>query len=300
MSSTKNYVKKMTQNIKTPDPAFPLVTSEWLAKNIALDNLVILDASWHMPATGRNGREEFISAHIKGARFFDIDSIKDNNSAFPHMAPSPAQFEKQIGELGIDNNSLIIVYDSHGIFTAPRAWWHFRYMGHKNVFVLDGGLKNWLYEGREIESGGFVKTPKEFKATQNKDLIKDFDQILGALNNSDVQILDARSNPRFRGLEPEPRAGLKSGHIKGSKNVHYALLINEDGTMKSADALREIFSQQQIAFSSPIIASCGSGVTACIIALALEIIGKKDIPIYDGSWSEWGARDGAIIESESE
>lgn len=290
----------MTQNIRPPNPEFPLVTSDWLCENIGAENLVVLDASWHMPATGRSGREEFINSHIKSARFFDIDAIKDNNTTLPHMAPSPVQFEKQIGELGIDNNSIIIVYDTHGVFTAPRAWWHFRYMGHKNVYVLDGGLKKWQFEGREIESRVCVPAPKKFTAAQNLDLVKDFDQIIGALDISYVQILDARSNPRFRGLEPEPRAGLKSGHIKGSKNVHYALLINEDGTMKSADALREVFMQRQIDLSGPIIASCGSGVTACIIALALEIIGKKDIPIYDGSWSEWGARDGAIIESDSE
>lgn len=279
---------------------FPLVSTEWLSQNIGLDDLVILDASWHMPNTARNGGEEFRSGHIKGARFFDIDLISDKNSSLPHMAPNSAQFEAQVGELGIDNKSIVIVYDTHGIFTAPRVWWHFRYMGHDNVYVLSGGLKKWLSEGRAIETEYTLTKPARFKAKQRDDLIRNFDEMLGNVNNASVQILDARSGPRFSGLEPEPRAGLKSGHIKGSQNVHYALLINNDGTMKSPEELREIFKERGVDIEKPIVTSCGSGVTACIIALALYSIGAKNIPIYDGSWSEWGARDGAIIESESE
>lgn len=277
----------------------PLVSVEWLADNIDNKDIIVLDASWHMPNTGRNGYEEYKAGHIKGALFFDIDVVKDPKSVFPHMAPAAEQFARQIGAIGISNDKSIIVYDTHGIFTAPRAWWHFRYMGHKNVFVLNGGLKKWLAKGYEIEKDLPLISPTEFSAKPNPDLIRNFEQILGYIGKSEIQIIDARSNQRFRGIEPEPRAGLKSGHIKGSKNLHYAQLISDDGTMKPADELKAIIKNANIDLQMPIIASCGSGVTACIIALALEIIGTKDIPIYDGSWSEWGARDGAIIESES-
>lgn len=277
----------------------PLVSVEWLAENIQNNDLIIMDASWHMPNTGRSGLEEYKAAHIQGAIFFDIDDIKDKNCDLPHMAPDASQFENQISALGISNEKIIIVYDTHGIFTAPRAWWHFRYMGHKNIYILDGGLKKWLAAGHTVTSEEPRINTGDFKAKLNPNLIRDFNQILNYAEAKDVQILDARSSPRFRGLEPEPRAGLKSGHIKGSINIHYASLIQENGTMKPKAELEAIFAQSSINLGKPIVASCGSGVTACIIALALEIVGKKDIPIYDGSWSEWGSREGAIIESEN-
>ena len=289
----------MTPKLNITDKDFPLVTCEWLDANINADNLVVLDATWHMPNTARSGQIEFEQVHIKGAKFFDIDEISDKTSNLPHMVPPIDQFESQAGELGIDNSSIIIVYDTHGIFTAPRAWWHFRYMGHENVYVLDGGLKKWLAEGRSTESGQSVATPKTFKAQPKIGLIHDFEQMRDLANNYSAQMLDARSNSRFRGTEPEPRAGLRSGHIKGAKNVHYALLINDDGTLKPPAELKAIFTERKIDIEAPIVASCGSGVTACIIALSLYALGVKNTPVYDGSWSEWGSRDGAMIESDA-
>ena len=277
---------------------YPLVSTEWLANNLDLDQICILDATWHMPNANRDAKSEYNNCHIKGAQFFDIDAISDAQTLLPHMVPSSEDFAQSIGALGINNNTKIIVYDTYGIFTAPRVWWNFRYMGHDNVYVLDGGLKKWLAEGRKTSNETALIEQSNFVARSKPELIKDFDQVKSFIDTGACQIIDARGAARFSGNEAEPRAGLKSGHIKGSKNLPFAKLINENGTMKTPDEIGLLFTNSGVDLSVPIVTTCGSGITACILALALECINVKNVPVYDGSWSEWGAREGALIESD--
>lgn len=277
------------------DFPIPLVSSYWLFNN--LSNVKVIDASWHMPATGRSGKDEFAKCHIEGAVHFDIDEIADKSTNLPHMMPSPEFFAKTCGELGIANDDYIVIYDSIGIFSAPRVWWMFRHMGHDKVAVLDGGLKKWLAENKPVASNPITAKLNNFKAQPKPDLIRDSSHILENIETKAAQIIDARSNTRFTGEEKEPRAGLKSGHIVGSCNVHYAALINQDGTIKDDAAISQVFTNAGIDLDRPIITSCGSGVTACILAIALAKIGKWDVPIYDGSWTEWGQLENAPIES---
>ena len=263
-----------------------LVSTAWLADHLLTDDLVILDASWHLPAAKRDARAEFITAHIPGARFFDLDKVSDQDAALPHMLPMPESFAASMRALGVNNSSHVIAYDSVGLFSAARSWWMLKVFGHDNVSVLDGGLKKWMFEGRAIEKGEAKLPPMEkFVANLNPAMVRNMTQVAEAK----AQVADARSPTRFRGEEPEPRPGVKPGHMPGARNVHYGSLLNGDGTLKSHPELAKIFANAGIDLEKPIITSCGSGVTAAILALALTELGAKDHALYDGSWAEWGA-----------
>ena len=263
-----------------------LVSTEWLAAHLNDANLVILDSTWHLPTLKRNAHEEFTTAHIKGARFFDIDKTSDASSNLPHMLPSAQQFAAQMSALGIGSDTHLVVYDSYGLFSAARCWWMFKIFGHENASVLNGGLKKWLAEGRAVESGEPpAPQSKHFTANFNSKMLRSMAEV----EASSAQVADARSATRFRGEEAEPRAGVRPGHIPRAHNVHYAGLLAADGTMRPLKDLATKFADAGIDTTKPIITSCGSGVTAAILSLALAELGAKDVSLYDGSWAEWGA-----------
>jgi thiosulfate/3-mercaptopyruvate sulfurtransferase len=278
-------------------PELPIVSTDWLFEHLNSPDVHVIDASWHMPNSGRNARAEYNDCHIEGAVFFDIDEISDSNTTLPHMMPSPEKFASRVRSLGLGDGIKIVVYDSNGIFSAPRVWWMFRHMGHDDVVVLDGGLKKWLAEGKPCEDMPPIKRDRHYSIRVRHDLIKDFNQTLAISQNGNAQIIDARSPTRFSGEEMEPRAGLNSGHIPNSINLHYAKLLNEDGTFKNIAELEKIFVQNGVDIKAPLVASCGSGITACILALGAYLIGNQNVAIYDGSWAQWGSRDDAPIES---
>ncbi len=272
----------------TDDPK-TLVSTDWLAAHMKDPDLRILDGSWFMAADGRDARAEYAQAHIPGARFFDIDDISDARSDLPHMAPPVEKFMSRLRAMGVGDGHQVVVYDAHGLFSAARVWWLFRLMGQDNIAVLDGGLPKWVAEGRETDDMEPIIRDRHMTVRRQAHLVKDVTQVSAASKLGDYEILDARSPGRYRGEEPEPREGLRSGHIPGSKNVYYRDLLNADGTMKEADGLRAVLSAAGVDMSRPVITTCGSGVTAAIINLALERIGKTDHALYDGSWTEWGA-----------
>ncbi|SNR38169.1 3-mercaptopyruvate sulfurtransferase [Puniceibacterium sediminis] len=265
-----------------------LVSTDWLARHLKDPDLRILDASWHLPDAGRDGRAEFNADHIPGARFFDIDDISDSRSDLPHMAPPIEKFMSRLRALGVGDGHQVVVYDTVGLFSAARVWWLFRLMGQMDIAVLDGGLAKWLAEGRETEDMPPIIRDRHMTVRRQNHLVKDVTQVAAASKLGDYEIIDARSPARFRGEAAEPRPGLRAGHIPGSKNVHYATLLNADGTMKETDALKATFAAAGVDLSKPAITTCGSGVTAAILSLAMERIGKTDHSLYDGSWSEWG------------
>lgn len=266
-----------------------LVSTDWLAAHLADPDLRVLDGTWVMPEEGRDARAEYSRAHIPGARFFDIDDIADSRSDLPHMAPPVEKFMSRLRSLGVGDGHQVVVYDSHGLFSAARVWWLFRLMGKDGVAVLDGGLPKWVAEGRPTEDLAPVVRDRHMTARLQNHLVKDVTQVSAAAKLGDHEILDARSPGRFRGAEPEPRPGLRSGHVPGARNVPYRDLLAPDGTMKAPDALRQVLAAAGVDLSKPAITTCGSGVTAAIINLALERIGKTDHALYDGSWAEWGA-----------
>lgn len=267
----------------------PLVSTDWLAEHLDDPRVKVIDATWHMPSTGRDARAEYESAHIPGAVFCDIGWISDETSPLPHTLPSADVFAQRIGSLGISSDDVVVVYDSSGQnFSAPRVWWQFRAFGHEKVAVLDGGLKKWQAEGRATTAEVPSPTPAVFNATLVSERVRDLSEMKQNLSASSEQVVDARSPGRFAGSEPEPRAGVRSGHIPDSVNVHYARLVQEDGTMRSPDALREIMRESGLDVTRPIVASCGSGVTACAVLLALDVLDAPEIAVYDGSWTEWG------------
>ncbi len=269
----------------------PLVSADWLQRASDDRNLVILDASFHLPTSGRDGRKEFETARIPGARFFDIDGIKDPHSDLPHMMPDDVTFERAMEEIGISDSSLVVVYDWHGLFSAARAWWMLRAFGHANVALLDGGFNTWKAEDRPGETGPAPIPPRgSFTAQLNRKFIKKLDDVREASHRGDWQILDARSAGRFNGTDPEPRPGLRSGHIPGSINIPHSILSNPDGTVRSTFELRDLLEKAGVNLAGPILTSCGSGVSACNITFVLHLLGHRDAPVYDGSWSEWGAR----------
>jgi len=265
-----------------------LVSTEWLAAHLKDPDLRILDASWYLPDMGRNGREEFAEAHIPGARFFDIDDISDGRSDLPHMVPPVEKFMSRLRAMGVGDGHQVVVYDGSGIFSAARVWWLFKLMGQKDVAVLDGGLPKWVAEGRPTDDMPPVIRDRHMTVRRQNHMVRDVTQVSHAAKLADHEIIDARGPSRFAGSEPEPRAGLRAGHIPGSKNVHYATLI-DNGVMKSPEELRTVFEAADIDLSKPAITSCGSGVTAAILCLAMERFGKTDHSLYDGSWAEWGA-----------
>jgi len=269
----------------------PLVSADWLQRAGDDRNLVILDASFHLPTSGRDGSKEFETARIPGARFFDIDGIKDPHSDLPHMMPDDVTFEQAMEEIGISDSSRIVVYDWHGLFSAARAWWMLRAFGHANVALLDGGFNTWTAENRPVETGPAPTPPRgSFTAQMNRKFIKKLDDVREASRRGDWQILDARSAGRFNGTEPEPRPGLRSGHIPNSINIPHSTLSNPNGTVRSTFELRDLLEKAGVNLAGPILTSCGSGVSACNITFVLHLLGHRDAPVYDGSWSEWGAR----------
>ena len=274
----------------------PLVTTEWLAKQLDAPDLRVLDGSWHMPQLKRDPRAEFAQAHIPGAAFFDIDAVADHGTNLPHMLPDAATFASAVGALGVGSGDRVVVYDGRGVVSAARVWWTFRVFGHDAVAVLDGGLRKWCAEGRPVESGAASPTPRAFTATVRPELVRDLAAMRANVVGRTAQVLDARSAGRFAGTEPEPRAGLRGGHIPGSLNLPYDTLYREDGTLKAPDELRGAFQRAGLDLARPVVTTCGSGVTASVLALALYLIGRREVAVYDGSWSEWGGRPDTPIE----
>jgi thiosulfate/3-mercaptopyruvate sulfurtransferase len=271
----------------TDDPR-TLVSTDWLAAHLRDPDLRVLDASWHMPASGRDARAEYAAAHIPAARFFDIDEISDSRSPLPHMAPPPEKFVSRLRAMGVGDGHHVVVYDAAGLFSAARVWWLFRLMGKTDVAVLDGGLPKWLAEGRETEDMPPVVRDRHITVQRQAHLVRDVTQVAAAAKLGDWQIADARSPGRFTGEEAEPRPGLRGGHIPGSVNLHYRTLMNPDGTMKDTGGLAAAFAAAGIDLARPVITTCGSGITAAILNLALERLGHRAHALYDGSWAEWG------------
>jgi thiosulfate/3-mercaptopyruvate sulfurtransferase len=279
----------------TDDPK-TLVSTAWLAAHRSDPDLRVIDASWYLPDMGRDAKAEYKAAHIPGARFFDIDEITDTRSNLPHMAPPPEKFVSRMRAMGIGDGHQVVVYDGAGLFSAARVWWTFRLMGKTDVAVLDGGFPKWQAEGREVEDMPPVLRDRHITVSRQHGLVKDVTQVAHAAKLGEAEIIDARSAARFKGEAPEPRPGLRSGHIPGSKNVPYASLLNPDGTMKPVADLRAVFEAAGVNLSKPAITSCGSGVTAAILSLALERMGHKNHALYDGSWAEWGMYEDLAVE----
>jgi thiosulfate/3-mercaptopyruvate sulfurtransferase len=274
-----------------------VVTTEWLAEHLGAPDLRVVDGTWHMPHLGRDPRAEFEAAHVPGAVFFDIDAIADQGTPLPHMLPTATQFAAAVAALGIGSGDRVVAYDVRGVVSAARVWWTFRAFGHDAVAVLDGGLRKWRAEGRPVESGAGKPAPRVFSARPRPELVRDLDAMRANIASHAAQVLDARSAGRFAGTEPEPRAGLRGGHIPGSRNLPYETLYRPDGTLKAPDELGRAVAAAGIDLARPIVTSCGSGVTASVLALALHVLGRRDVAVYDGSWSEWGARSDTPIET---
>ncbi len=271
-----------------------------LEHELKAPDVVIIDASWHMPGAGRNAYEDYLEAHIPGALFFDIDEIADTNSDLPHMLPSPEKFSSRMRSMGIGDGSRVVVYDSTGLFSAPRVWWTFRVMGVDDVSVLNGGLPKWKHEGRSLESGPPpVRTTRHFTARRRAELVRDLADMKALINNSSEQIVDARSPDRFAGRAAEPRPGLRSGHIPGACNLPYGQVLNKDGTLRSARELEALFREAGVDIHKPVVTTCGSGITASVLALSLAVAGNRKTAVYDGSWAEWGADESLPVETEA-
>jgi thiosulfate/3-mercaptopyruvate sulfurtransferase len=268
-----------------------IVETDWLADHLDAPDIVVVDASLHLPTTGRNARAEYLAEHIPGALFFDIDDIADEQSPLPHMLPSTVKFASRVKQMGIGDGVRVIAYDSVGLYSAARAWWMLRIMGHNDVAVLNGGLKKWKAEGRPLEDGEPPRrTPRHFSPRFHAELVRDMSEVRALIDHPVTQIVDARSAARFEGREADPRPGLRAGHIPGSRNVPYASLLNADGTLRGESELRAALAAAGVDIARPVVASCGSGVTAGIVALALAVLGRPDTAIYDGSWVEWAAQ----------
>lgn len=268
-----------------------LVSTAWLASHLRDPDLRILDASWHLPGSGRDARSDYAAAHIPGARFFDIDDISDQRSELPHMAPPPEKFTSRMRAMGIGDGHQVVIYDTSGLFSAARVWWLFRLMGKTDVAVLDGGLPKWQAAGHPTEDMPPIVRDRHITVARQNHLTKDVTQVAAASKLGDWTIVDARAADRFRGDAPEPRPGLRAGHIPGARNLPYGDLLRRDGTMKDAAELADAFEAAGVDLAKPVITSCGSGVTAAILNLALARIGKTDHALYDGSWAEWGSYD---------
>ena len=266
-----------------------LVSTDWLAAHLNDPDLRIIDASWHMPAADRDARAEYDAAHIPAARFFDIDAISDKRSTLPHMAPPVEMFISRMRAMGIGDGHQMVIYDNSDVHSAFRVWWTMRLMGKTDVAVLDGGFAKWRAEGRPVEDMPPILRDRHITVQRQAGLVRDVTQVASASKLGDHQIIDARSPDRFRGETPEPRAGLRAGHIPGSRNLPWPQMFNADGTMLDTDALRALFDAAGVDLTQPAITTCGSGVTAAILSLALERLGHRNHALYDGSWTEWGS-----------
>lgn len=272
-----------------------LVSTDWLAAHLRDRDLAVVDGSYFLPTQQRDAHAEYRGGHIPGAVFFDIEAISDDSTDLPHMLPGPTHFGKAVGALGIGDGDTVVVYDSVGLYSAPRVWWTFRIFSAKKVYILDGGLPKWKAEGRPLETGDAKRPPKTFSAEMNVGAVAMLSDVRMALTDDSAQIVDARSAERFAGTAPEPRPGLRSGHMPRSLNLPFARLI-EDGRLASRDRIEKAFTDAGVDLDQPIITSCGSGVTAAILTLALELIGRTPKGLFDGSWAEWASRPDLPVE----
>ena len=275
----------------TGDPLPTVVSTEWLAARLGEPDLRVVDATFYLPHLKRDARAEFVQAHIPGAVFFDIDAIADPGTSLPHMLPSAESFARAVGALGVGSGDRVVAYGGRNMIASARVWWTFRVFGHDRVAVLDGGARKWKAEGRPIESGMPEPTPRRFTAGFRKELVADFGRMRANLEMPREQMLDARSEGRFVGTEPEPRAGLRGGHIPGSLNLPYDRVFRtEDDTLLPPEALKAAFSDAGLDLGRPVVTTCGSGVSAAVLTLGLYLLGRADAAVYDGSWTEWGGR----------
>jgi thiosulfate/3-mercaptopyruvate sulfurtransferase len=274
-----------------------LVSTEWLAAHLRDPDLRVLDGSWHMPQTRRDPRAEFLAGHVPGAAFFDIDAIADHTTSLPHMLPTADAFADAVGGLGVGAGDRVVVYDTRGVVSAARVWWTFRAFGHDAVAVLDGGLPKWTSEGRPLEAGEAKPPRRVFRAARRPEAVRDLAAVRDNLTTRREQVLDARSAGRFAATEPEPRAGLRGGHIPGSRNLPSDTLLRPDGTLLPPGDLRKRFDAAGVDFARPVTTTCGSGITASVLAFALHLLGHPRVAVYDGSWTEWGGRADTPVES---
>jgi thiosulfate/3-mercaptopyruvate sulfurtransferase len=272
-----------------PAPQDLFVSTQWLADHLRAPDLLVLDASWHMPATGRDAHAEYLNGHIPGAVFFDIDAIADHSTSLPHMLPDAVAFSSAVRKLGLGDGLRAVIYDSVGLFSAPRVWWTLQVFGAIDVSILEGGLPAWIAEGRPLEEGPHARQPRHFTPRVDHALVADAADVQAALADGSAQVVDVRPAERFRGLAAEPRPGLRAGHMPGALNLPYAQLLAGD-RLKDRAALETAFAEAGVDLDRPVIASCGSGVSASILSLALAATGRRPATVYDGSWSEWGAR----------
>jgi len=268
-----------------------LVSTQWLAEHLDAPDVRVVDGSWYLPGEDRNPRAEYAEQHIPGSVFFDIDEISDQNSDLPHMLPSPEKFSSRARKLGLGDGVRIVVYDGGNMMAAARVWWMFRTFGHEDIAVLDGGLSKWLAEGRAVDDEAVIPRERHLTARKNTFLVRDREQMLANIDSKREQVVDARGAGRFTGEEPEIREGIRSGHIPGSANLPYSSLLNDDKTVRDDDALRAAFAGIGVDPAKPIATTCGSGISACFLALSLDLIGARKVAVYDGSWTEWGGRE---------
>lgn len=276
----------------------PLVSTAWLAEHLGAPGLKVVDASTYLASAGRNARAEYEAQHIPGAVFADIDWLSDESSPLPHTFPPDGMFAERIGSLGVGNDDAVVVYDGSGQnFSAPRLWFMLRAFGHERVAVLDGGLKRWMLDGHAVTNDQTVVSPARFVATLDQRRLRDAAAIQANIVSAAEQVVDARSAGRFEATEPEPRPGVRGGHIPGSRNIHYARLVREDGTLRLVEELRAIVHDAGVDTAHPVVCSCGSGITACAVLLALEVLGATETAVYDGSWTEWGGRSDTPVDT---
>lgn len=276
-----------------------LVSTQWLADRMAAPDIRVVDGSWYLPTEGRDPKAEYAERHIHDAVFFDIDAISDDTTDLPHMLPSPETFSSRASALGLGDGVRVVAYDGGNMMAAARVWWMFRAFGHEDVAVLDGGLAKWLAEGRPVDDEPVIPRERRLTARMNSLLVRDRRQMLANVGGGREQTVDARSAGRFAGEEPEIRPGVRSGHIPGSRNLPYSSLLNDDATVRSDDAIRAAFADVGVDPARPVAATCGSGISACFLALTLDLIGAREVAVYDGSWTEWGGRDDTPVETGS-